>query len=75
MLFKQEKEELIPYLLEAGIDLDRFIKDHKLVMEELMMYHVINKRRLQKIDMGKGMWSLCFYHMNKTAGVLPQCSI
>ena len=74
MLFKQEKEELMSYLLEAGIDPDRFIKDHKLVIEELMMYHVIDKRRLQIIDMGKGMWSLYFYRMNKTAGVLPQRS-
>ena len=74
MLFMQEKEELMANLLEASIDPDRFIKDHKLVIEELMMYHVIDKRRLQIIDMGKGMWSLCFYCMDKTAGVLPQRS-
>ena len=55
-----EKEELMPYLLEAGIDPDRFTKDRNLVIEELMLYHVIDKRRLQIIDIGKGMWSLCF---------------
>ena len=50
-----EKEELMTYLLEAGINPDRFTKDRNLVIEELTLYHVIDKRRLQIIDIGKGM--------------------
>ena len=59
-----EREELMPYLLEAGIDPDRFINERRLVIEELMMYHVIYKRILQILDIGKGMCLL--FLTNKT---------
>ena len=51
----EEKEELIQYLLEAGIDPDTFPTERELVIQELMMFHVIHKRRLQLNDIAKGL--------------------
>ncbi|CAB4007014.1 E3 ubiquitin- ligase UPL2-like [Paramuricea clavata] len=50
-----EKEELLQYFLEAGIDPDTFPTNRELVIQELMMFHVIDKRRLQLNDIAKGM--------------------
>lgn len=49
-----EKEELTQYLLEAGIDPDTFPTNRERVIQELMLFHVIDKRRLQLNDIAKG---------------------
>ena len=46
--------ELEPYILEAGIDPDNFFESRELVIQGLMMFHVIDKRRLELTDIAKG---------------------
>ena len=48
------KENLLPYLFEAGIDVDR-LSDKKLVIQDLMLYHVIEKRRRELDDIATGL--------------------
>lgn len=55
-----EKEDLLQYLLEAGIDPDTFPQNRELVIQELMMFNVIEKRRLQLNDIAKGTKSIHF---------------
>jgi len=50
------KTALDPYMLEAGLDPDQlsFSHNRKLVVESLMTFHVIDKRRLALDDIIKG---------------------
>ncbi|CAH3149321.1 unnamed protein product, partial [Porites lobata] len=50
------KTALDPYMLEAGLDPDQlsFSQNRKLVVESLMTFHVIDKRRLVLDDIIKG---------------------
>lgn len=48
------RSSLVPYLLEAGLDPDKLVSDRQLLVECLMRYHVIDKRRLELDDIGKG---------------------
>ena len=50
------KTALDPYMLEAGIDPDQlsFSQNRKLVVESLVTFHVIDKRRLALDDIIKG---------------------
>ena len=57
-----EKEELLQYLLEAGIDPDTFPTNRELVIQELMTFHVIDKRRLQLNDIAKGIYCITIIH-------------
>ena len=45
-----------PYMLEAGLDPDQlsFSQNRKLVVESLITFHVIDKRRLALDDIIKG---------------------
>ena len=50
------KTALDPYMLEAGLDPDQlsFSQNRKLIVESLMTFHVIDKRRLALDDIIKG---------------------
>lgn len=50
------KTALDPYMLEAGLDPDQlsFSQNRKLVVESLVTFHVIDKRRLALDDIIKG---------------------
>ena len=48
------KENLMPYLLEAGIDADRIDADWNLAIQGLMLYFVIDKRRGELDEIAKG---------------------
>ena len=48
------KENLMPYLLEASIDADRIDAHWNLVIQGLMLYFVIDKRRRELDEIAKG---------------------
>ena len=50
------KTALDPYMLEAGLDPDQLSvsQNRKLIVESLMTFHVIDKRRLALDDIIKG---------------------
>ena len=48
------KEALIPYMFEAGLDPALLSSDPKLVVEGLVVYNVIDKRRLELDDIATG---------------------
>ncbi|XP_078364127.1 uncharacterized protein LOC144648453 [Oculina patagonica] len=52
---------LEPYLYEAGLDPDNLYGNRKLVLEGLMVYHVIDKRRLDELAQGMEEVSLITY--------------
>lgn len=49
------KENVLPYMLESGIDVDIIHSDPKLVSQGLMVYQVIDKRRRELDDIAKGL--------------------
>lgn len=48
------KEGIVPYLLEAGLDPDHLNSNAKLIVDGLMLFNVIEKRRLELEDVAKG---------------------
>ena len=51
----QTRIDLDLYLLEAGLDPDQFQEHHNMMIEGLMMYQVVDKRRMELLDIRKGM--------------------
>ena len=50
-----ELHEMIqPYLFEAGLDGDQLHNDPRLIVQGLMLYQVIHKRKLELDDICKG---------------------
>ena len=43
-----------PYLLEAGLDIDRLISDPGLISQGLILFNVLLKRKLELDDIVKG---------------------
>ena len=48
------KESLIPYMMEAGVDIEMLYLNRKMVIQGLFWYFIINKRKLELEDIGKG---------------------
>ncbi len=48
------RNSLTPYLHEAGLDPDLNI-NRKIIIDGIMMYQVVEKRRLELDDLAKGM--------------------
>ena len=46
---------LEPYMMEAGIDFEHLCLDLRMVIQGLMWYFIINKRKLELDDIAKGM--------------------
>ena len=55
MLKDELRTSLSPYLFEAGLDPDNLVSDHRLLVDGLLLYHVIDKRRMELDDIAKGM--------------------
>lgn len=51
---QETKLQIQPFLLEAGLDPDNLSTDRNLITQGLMMFHVIEKRRLEINDIAKG---------------------
>lgn len=49
-----------PYILEAGLDPDTLSGDRNFITQGLMLYNVIDKRRLELNDIKKGKIKLIF---------------
>jgi hypothetical protein len=45
---------LEPYMMEAGIELELLCVDPRMVVQGLMWYFIINKRKLELNDIAKG---------------------
>lgn len=43
-----------PYLYEAGLDIDQLNTNARLIGQDLMLYQVIHKRKLELDDIKKG---------------------
>ena len=48
------RSQLLPYLFEAGLDPDRLSVDHKVVINDLMIYQVIDRRQQELDDIAEG---------------------
>ena len=48
------KDGIIPYLSESGIDISSLNSDRRLVIQDLMVYQVIDKRKRELDDIAKG---------------------
>lgn len=48
-------DDITPYLLEAGIDVELLHTDKKLIIQGLLIFNVIEKRKLELDDIAKGM--------------------
>lgn len=48
------RESIQPYLNEAGLDIDKLNEEPGLIVQELMLYNVILKRKLALDDIAKG---------------------
>ena len=59
VLKAEVKEGLSPYLFEAGIDIDRLISDKRVVIQDVLLYNVIEKRRRELDDIAKGLFLFC----------------
>ncbi|CAB3995641.1 E3 ubiquitin- ligase UPL2-like [Paramuricea clavata] len=51
----QTREDLQSYLMEAGLDPDNFQELYNMMIEGLMMFNVKDKRRMELLDIQKGM--------------------
>ncbi|CAB3991435.1 PREDICTED: uncharacterized protein LOC107356592 [Paramuricea clavata] len=49
-----------PYLYEAGLDPDELHSGRKIVIDGLIMYQVIDKRRLELDELAKGTFYIIF---------------
>jgi hypothetical protein len=49
------RNSLTPYLHEAGLDPDDLNINRKIIIDGIMMYQVVEKRRLELDDLAKGM--------------------
>ena len=48
------RERIEPYLFEAGLDIDNLKTNARLIGQDLMLYQVIHKRKLELDDIKKG---------------------
>ena len=48
------RERIEPYLYEAGLDIDHLKTNARLIGQDLMLYQVIHKRKLELDDIKKG---------------------
>ena len=53
------KSQLEPYLLDAGLDPNN--QDRKFLVQGLMLYNIINKRRLEVEDICKGIYRVMIH--------------
>ena len=54
MVSNDLRMSLEPYLFEAGLDPDNLNVERKIIVDSLMMYQVIDKRRYELDDLAKG---------------------
>ena len=47
-------DDLIPYLLEAGVDVELLHTNRKLIIQGLLIFNVVEKRKLELDDIAKG---------------------
>ena len=57
MVSKEQREEIEPYLLEAEVDLALLSSNRQMVVQLLLMYNIIEKRKLELDDIAAGMFS------------------
>jgi hypothetical protein len=50
--------EILPYLLEAGIDVELLSSNREMVVQYLLMYNVIEKRKLELDGISSGMYHI-----------------
>ena len=55
MLKDELRTSLSPYLFEAGLVPDNLVSHRRLLVDGLLLYHVIDKRRMELDDIAKGM--------------------
>ena len=57
------REWITPYLCESGLDVNVLNSDRKQIIQGLMVYHVIDKRKreLDDIAKGKGFFESLYY--------------
>ena len=48
------RERIIPYLCESGLDVNKLSSDRTEIIQRLMVYHVIDKRKRELDDIAKG---------------------
>lgn len=53
------RERIEPYLYEAGLDIDHLKTNARLIGQDLMLYQVIHKRKLELDDIKKVRYPLC----------------
>ncbi len=52
---------LEPYMMEAGIEPEFICVDPRMVVQGLMWYFIINKRKLELNDIANERYSICLY--------------
>lgn len=55
------RASVLPYLLEAGLDIDKLISDPGLITQGLILFNVLLKRKLELDDIVRGRTSEKFF--------------
>ena len=58
-LDKSLNENILPYLLESGVEVEMLSSSRKLTVQCLLMYYVIEKRKLELDDIAAGKYFSC----------------
>ena len=62
---------MIPYLIEAGIDVEHLTSNREIVVQHLLVYYTIEKRKLELDDISKGKF---MQHYDLMYGEAGHCS-
>ena len=49
-------EKILPYLLEAGLEVELLFSNRQMVVQLLLMYNIIEKRKLELNDIAASMF-------------------